>query len=85
MGRLNMLVAFVRETCAREKRPVSLAEACKHMNRDPRTIKDYAKAIMDLHNVKDYEDVVFDGESFDIKLEIPRKFDLRQRELRDFV
>jgi hypothetical protein len=80
MGRLSMLVTFVRETCAREKRPIGLAEVCKFMNRDPRTIKEYAKAINEL-----YEDVRFDGDSFDVKVEIPRKFDLKQKELFDFV
>jgi hypothetical protein len=85
MGRLSILVTFVRQTCAREKHPVSLAEVCKFMNRDPRTIKGYGETINKLHEVGDYEDVIFDGDSFDIKLEIPRKFDLKQKELSDFV
>jgi hypothetical protein len=80
MGRLSMLVTFVRDTCAREKRPISLHEVCKFMNREPRTIKEYGKAINEL-----YEDVRFDGDSFDVKTEIPRTFDLRQKEILDFV
>ena len=80
MGRLSKVVTFVRETCTREKRPVGLVEVCRFMNREPRTIKEYAKAINEL-----YEDVRFDGESFDVKTEIPRQFNLKQKELFDFV
>lgn len=85
MGRLSNLVTFVRETCAREKRPVRLYEVCKFMNLESRTIKEYGKAINGLHEAKDYEDVIFDGDSFNIKVEIRRKFDFRQKEILDFV
>jgi hypothetical protein len=50
------------------------------MNREPRTIKEYGKAINEL-----YEDVRFDGDSFHVKTEISRSFDLRQKEILDFV
>lgn len=79
-GRLSKLVSFIRETCAREKRPVGLVEVCRFMNREPRTIKEYGKAINEL-----YEDVRFDGDSFHVKTEISRSFDLRQKEILDFV